>query len=682
MTHDQLLEHFDHHKRDKNGNDWVRCPVASHGDMTKTTPGRQSLRISRGDKRSFFKCWAGDSEEDILRAIGLNKNDIWYESRENKESPAIKKKIAKTFDYPDESEQLLFQVVRYYPKGFAQRRPDGNGGWIYNLEGVRRIPYRLPKLLKDKAAGLPAIIVEGEQCADALQKFIGDKASVATNSGGAGCWTMECTAALQGFNEIIILPDNDPPGQAHAQKIATELAPICKSVKMLDLKGVPSKGDIVDWIAQGHSAEDFWQLVKTSTLPWVAASKGLALVKMADLLTQPEEQTPFLVERLLPSGWLSGLFSKPKVGKSTFSRHLALAVARGDNFLGRATTQGPVVYVSLEEKQSAIKKHFIAMGATSKDDIYIFAGSASEGFVDKVIETVREKQPVLIIIDTLVRATKIKDVNDYARATEALNPLLALAHTSNCHVMFLHHAGKGKPSGGGDAVLGSTAIFGSTDVSIFIVKEDNTRYIWTEGRLDDELSKTILTFDKESKTVGLGDTKEARELAEMGKAIREFLDGRDPSQEKEIHESVEGRHGLKVAALREEVRCGRIFKEGKGGKVDPFRYSLPRPNNNIQNNNPSTTGDDQPQNILVPEVPIYTPEQREQEPINKEKPNGTNTYSCSQDSACSEKIEQILEQQSWLCSICQSDRFWVCEDGRQVCQICHPRPATKERDDD
>jgi hypothetical protein len=46
--------------------------------------------------------------------------------------------IVATYDYTDEGGNLIFQCVRAEPKDFWQRRPDGNGGWINNLQGVRR----------------------------------------------------------------------------------------------------------------------------------------------------------------------------------------------------------------------------------------------------------------------------------------------------------------------------------------------------------------------------------------------------------------------------------------------------------------------------------------------------------------------------------------------------------------
>jgi RecA-family ATPase len=53
---------------------------------------------------------------------------------------------------------------------------------------------------------------------------------------------------------------------------------------------------------------------------------------------------------------MSLLVAKPKVGKTTLAFNLAVAVSRGEEFLGRKTTQGPVVYLALEEKKGEIKK--------------------------------------------------------------------------------------------------------------------------------------------------------------------------------------------------------------------------------------------------------------------------------------------------------------------------------------
>src|SRR5262249_34678401 len=78
-------------------------------------------------------------------------------------------RIVETYDYYDENGTLLFQVVRFEPKDFRQRRPDGRGGWIWNVRDARRVLYRLPELLKALAAGETIYIPEGEKDVDNLR---------------------------------------------------------------------------------------------------------------------------------------------------------------------------------------------------------------------------------------------------------------------------------------------------------------------------------------------------------------------------------------------------------------------------------------------------------------------------------------------------------------------------------
>ena len=64
------------------------------------------------------------------------------------------KTIVQVYDYVDADGALLYQTVRYEPKDFRQRRPDGNGGWIW--KGPERpVPYRLPELLLKRRSGDP-----------------------------------------------------------------------------------------------------------------------------------------------------------------------------------------------------------------------------------------------------------------------------------------------------------------------------------------------------------------------------------------------------------------------------------------------------------------------------------------------------------------------------------------------
>src|SRR5712692_1861734 len=96
-----------------------------------------------------------------------------------------------SYDYHDEHGILLYQVLRYDPKDFSQRRPDGNGGWLYNLNNVRRVLYHLPEVIEAKTV----YVVEGEKDADRLRS-LGLPAT--TNPQGAGQWREEHSQALAG----------------------------------------------------------------------------------------------------------------------------------------------------------------------------------------------------------------------------------------------------------------------------------------------------------------------------------------------------------------------------------------------------------------------------------------------------------------------------------------------------
>jgi hypothetical protein len=113
---------------------------------------------------------------------------------------------------------------------------------------VRRVLYRLPELL---ASTRGIVVVEGEKDADRLASL----GIVATcNVGGAGKWRAEYADALRG-RTVVIIPDNDEPGRRHADDVAQQLSGSAE-VRILELPGLPDKGDVSDWLDAGHSADE------------------------------------------------------------------------------------------------------------------------------------------------------------------------------------------------------------------------------------------------------------------------------------------------------------------------------------------------------------------------------------------------------------------------------------------
>lgn len=140
-----------------------------------------------------------------MTELNLDKKDAFPDSRNGNGlgKPSVE------YDYVDEKGSLLYQVVRFEPKIFRQRKPDGRDGWDWNLNGTRRVLYNLPAVLKAVEVGKPVFLVEGEKDADAL---IGLSLTATTNPMGAGKWLDEYNESLLGAR-VVIIPDNDKPGR-------------------------------------------------------------------------------------------------------------------------------------------------------------------------------------------------------------------------------------------------------------------------------------------------------------------------------------------------------------------------------------------------------------------------------------------------------------------------------------
>jgi len=246
MTVEEFLGHFDAVKSAGAGSWMVRC--SNHSDRNP------SLSIGLGDDdRILLNCHAGCSTEDIVAAAGLSMADLFA----GDPSGNGKKEITNTYDYVDEGGELLFQVCRFSPKAFRQRRPDGDGGWEWKLGKTRRVLYRLPKVLEAANAGDKVCVVEGERDVHALE---GAGVAATCNPGGVGKWRDEYSEALRGAR-VAVIADRDEPGRKHAQEVARSLDNVAAEVQIFE----PAEGkDISDHLAAGKA---LGELVKVEREP-------------------------------------------------------------------------------------------------------------------------------------------------------------------------------------------------------------------------------------------------------------------------------------------------------------------------------------------------------------------------------------------------------------------------------
>lgn len=220
------------------------------------TNGSVSIDVQNGTWFDHENQEGGGVLALIKRQTGHADRDAANWLRENlgleRQSTQTPKKAARggivaKYRYEDEHGEVLYEVLRREPKAFSQHRPDGRGGWIPNMDGVARVPYRLPQFIAALAAGQTIYIPEGEKDVLALERL---GLTATCNSGGAGKWLSKFAEYFQGA-AVCILPDNDDAGETHARKVADNLIPAAASVRIVRLPGLPHKGDVSDWIAGG-----------------------------------------------------------------------------------------------------------------------------------------------------------------------------------------------------------------------------------------------------------------------------------------------------------------------------------------------------------------------------------------------------------------------------------------------
>jgi len=194
------------------------------------------------------------------------------------------------YPYHDAEGSLLYEVVRKPGKQFIQRRVDPSGKRHYGVDGVERVPYRLPELIAAAGKGSAVFVVEGEKDVDRL---MGEGLCATTNSQGATFpWPSDWPDLyFRGLPTVYVIADNDEPGRAAAKKRAEALAGVVSDVRLVEcLPGATEHGDVSDYLDAGHTVEDLFRVAD--------AGVQVKPPKAADGPAPPVTGSPTLPDRL------------------------------------------------------------------------------------------------------------------------------------------------------------------------------------------------------------------------------------------------------------------------------------------------------------------------------------------------------------------------------------------------
>tara|TARA_E500000331_G_scaffold266287_1_gene257588 strand:- start:491 stop:2677 length:2187 start_codon:yes stop_codon:yes gene_type:complete len=250
-----------------------------------------SFSIKMNDEKILMNCFAGCSFDQICSSLGIQKSETFNQSESpekithnereiqpdtfidlNKKvsfySPKHKQKVFEKTRYPYRKSDgdIIYFVIRSEPKDFRCMNPMGE----LKIEGIERVPYRLPQMIRGIKDSKKILILEGEKDADraAEMGFI-----ATTFQGGAGKWKEEYLEHFVGAH-VVLIPDNDKPGYEGMNSIAQKLIGTAIEVAILELPGLGERKekhgkDFSNWAdIDGNTSNALMDLIK-KTDSWV-----------------------------------------------------------------------------------------------------------------------------------------------------------------------------------------------------------------------------------------------------------------------------------------------------------------------------------------------------------------------------------------------------------------------------
>lgn len=501
--------------------------MSSHKELRWGTGGGRSLDVEKGvwtdwtngtngepDGGGVIDLVEREASTDKAGALKWLEDEGFIQPREKErreeprenppDEPAGVLKPVKGYRYTSRDGEPLYEVIRYQfklPNGeweldpatkkpkktFRQRRPDGAGGHIWNLDGVGHTIYRHELIERAIADGKTIFLPEGEKDVETLEAW---NLIASTNSGGAKNWTDKLAAYFRDA-DVVILIDNDEAGRQRGQKVARSLKGVASRVRLLDFQ-VGEKGDVTDWKDAGGTLEQLQEIVSKAPdwMPTPPASKmgAVGLHQLHD----PTLKHDFLIDGFLDRQGVAMMPGASGSGKTFLVLELAMCTALGRDFWGMKVKPGLVLYQAGEGKQGVSKRldgWMFDKGITPSPDIPFRMMTRRVNLFndDKDTDLLIEEGKALsdyfglpvrmVIIDTFNKAITGANENAGQDMTKVIARLERISVSLDCAVAVpIHKSAEGKMRGHTSLTGDVSNVINVTELSI---RDRNGRVVRT-----------------------------------------------------------------------------------------------------------------------------------------------------------------------------------------------------------
>lgn len=413
----------------------ARCPA--HDDRSP------SLSVARGNTRDIVvHCHAGCASDAVMHALDVTWTDL-------SDSHKPDDTMSATYEYCDAQGRPIYRVVRSPGKKFWQQHLTPNGEWLAGLNGVPRVLYRLPEVLRAVSAGETVWICEGEKDVDRVRA---EGVTATCNSGGAGKFTDSHADVLAGAT-VVIVADRDTTGMDHARQVAELLKR--RQCTVRTVMAATGK-DAYDHLAAGRTIDQFIdvdpdddQAVPEPT-PDEDLDRYAHIVDWQEFWANDTDAEDWLAFPLIPRGRSIALFAPAKAGKSTIVLSVVAALATGGDVLGYGPCPpAKVLYLDYEMTPSDLMDRLTELGYGPHVDLsnLYYALLPTLAPLDTIMGSsavvrLAEKYGVdLVVVDTFGRA--VEGEEDRADTVRAFYRHTGLAlKARGIAVLRTDHAGK------------------------------------------------------------------------------------------------------------------------------------------------------------------------------------------------------------------------------------------------
>lgn len=362
----------------RHGGNW-NCPTGNHynGDV------KPSLSVDYKSGKVVLCCHLGCETEDIMSALDLKWDDMFDEPLAVSEPHYYK--------YVSGDGEVLFAKLRYVPKRFSIKHPNGNG-WVNGIaEGTEKVLYNLPAVLAAGKIGETVWITEGEKDVDRLTS-LGITATCNFEGAGTGKtkWRPEYSKALHGVGCVNIVADRDEAGIAHAKGIAAHLKGIVPEIRILQSRTTGHGDDISDHLDAGYNLDQLIPFTEGKRV------RPYRVVSLAETMKRGVAAPVLLCDGLIYEGGLHSIAGAPDCGKTTLALFWAVQLLRqGKN----------VLFLDEEGGAEIVTEKMQALGS-SVDELenmsYVpFPGrSWDDEDIGELISFAKDISPAMMLVDS------------------------------------------------------------------------------------------------------------------------------------------------------------------------------------------------------------------------------------------------------------------------------------------